>query len=76
MSRHKNSSKLKELCRSQQLNVATKFRQSSMAKEKFYVATKCFSVATLFKKGVRKIVATIHFSVASKIKKEIKKAVS
>ena len=75
MSRHKNSSRLKELCRNQQLNVATKFRQSSMEKDKFYVSTKSFSVATLLKKGVRKIIATIHFSVSTKIKTESNKVV-
>ena len=70
-----NSSMPKEVCHSQQLKVATKFRHSSMAKEKFYVTTMSFSVATLLKKGVKKTVATIRCSIATKIKIESKEVV-
>ena len=71
-----NSSIPKELCRSHQLNVATKFKQSFMAKEKFYVVIMSFSIVTLLKKGVKKTVVTIHCSVATKIKTKSKEAVS
>ena len=64
-----------ELCCSQELNVAIKFRHSFMVKEKFYVATKIFSVATLVKKGVKKTVGTIRCSIVTKIKTESKEVV-
>ena len=75
MLRHKNFSKPKKICHTQELNVATNFRQSSMAKEKFYIATNFFSVTTLVKKGVRKTVGTIRCSITTKIKTESKEAV-
>ena len=71
-----NSSKQKELCLSQQLNVATKLRHNSMAKKEIYVAIKSFSVATLLKKIVKKTITTILYSVATKIKIESKEAMS
>ena len=71
-----NSSRPKELCHNQQLNVVTKLRHNSIAEREIYVAIKSFSVATLLKKIVKKTVATILYSVAKKIKIESKEAVS
>ena len=71
-----NSSKPKELCRSQQLNVATKLRHNSMIEIEIYDAIKSFYVVTLLKKIVKKTVTTILYSIATKIKIVSKEAVS
>ena len=69
------SSRPKELCRNQQLYVATKSKTNFKQKKNLY-CDKEFYVATLLKKNEKKTVMIVLNSVVTKIKVESKGAMS